>query len=103
MQSTAREAIGERNTTPFDTGKVEVRFIVSREALLRDPVSSPLAEQLGTVLQWHGDNIDICMRPCNNNEVLSFVLVLPGSETLSNGRFPCNTIILEMGSLANCM
>ena len=62
-----------------------LRFIVSRKTILDDLVARPLAEQQDTILQWCGDNIDIGMRPCNGKESLSFLVVLPATETLSNG------------------
>jgi 2-polyprenyl-6-methoxyphenol hydroxylase-like FAD-dependent oxidoreductase len=62
---------------PFKTKHSAFRFLVTREAALRDPTTKALASTLGSMDMWYAEDRKIVMYPCADNTLLNFVCVHP--------------------------
>ncbi|KAF7529416.1 hypothetical protein G7054_g9855 [Neopestalotiopsis clavispora] len=81
IYSKTRRAIDGGQSKLFGSGKAAFRFLIPREVALADPITAPLVEKKGVLSMWYGSDRRIVMYPCNDNEMLNFVLIHPDTES----------------------
>lgn len=80
VHSIARNSI-DPDTKPFGSGKSAFRFLIPKETIKNDPITSHLVDEDGELKIWYEDDRRIVMYPTSNNTILNFVCIHPSSES----------------------
>ena len=84
VHSITRKYIPGADVKPFSSGKSAFRFLVSKQAVLDDPVTASLVQEPGKLCIWYGIDRRVVMYPTSNNTILNFVCIHPESESESD-------------------
>ncbi|KAH8889560.1 FAD/NAD(P)-binding domain-containing protein [Thozetella sp. PMI_491] len=79
IYSMTRKAI--KDAKLFSSGKAAFRFLIPRKVAEADPVTAPLVQYPQSLSMWYGDDRRVVVYPCNDSQLLNFVLVHPDTES----------------------
>ena len=65
----------------LSSGKAAFRFLIPREVALSVPGSESIVEEVDQMSMWLAGDRKCVMYPCNNNELLNFVMIHPEGES----------------------
>ena len=77
VHSICRLAVPSDNVRPFKTKHSALRFLVSKEAALADPITREFAEIDGATTLWYAADRKVVCYPCAANKLLNFVCIHP--------------------------
>lgn len=73
----------------LSSGKAAFRFLIPRKDALSVPGAKAILEDEDQLSLWYSDSRRVVMYPCNDNELLNFVLIHPEEESQgsADGKF----------------
>jgi 2-polyprenyl-6-methoxyphenol hydroxylase-like FAD-dependent oxidoreductase len=82
VHSVTRAAVTEKEFLPFKSDHSAMRFLITKESALADPVTHDWVAPNGSMDMWYGPDLKIVLYPCVNNTLFNFVCIHPAA--LSN-------------------
>jgi 2-polyprenyl-6-methoxyphenol hydroxylase-like FAD-dependent oxidoreductase len=82
VHSVTRAAVTKKKFLSFKSGHSAMRFLITKESALADPVTRDWATPTGSMDMWYGPDLKIVLYPCVNNTLFNFVCIHPAA--LSN-------------------
>jgi 2-polyprenyl-6-methoxyphenol hydroxylase-like FAD-dependent oxidoreductase len=79
VHSVTRAAITDREIYPFKSHHSAMRFLITRESALADPVTHDLATIEGSMDMWYAADRKIVLYPCAHNTLFNFVCIHPAA------------------------
>ncbi|KAH8760909.1 FAD binding domain protein [Hyaloscypha finlandica] len=81
VHSVTRKLVAGRDIKPYGSGKSAFRFLISREAAQKDPITAKFAQATGELSMWYGADRRLVVYPTTNNQLLNFVCIHPEAES----------------------
>ncbi len=80
VRSATRAAVTEKEFLPFKSNHSAMRFLITKDSALADPVTRDWATPNGSMDMWYGPNdLKIVLYPCVNNTLFNFVCIHPAA------------------------
>ncbi len=79
VHSATRAAVTEKACIPFKSDHSAMRFLITKESALADPVTRDWATPNGSMDLWYGPDLKIVLYPCVNNTLFNFVCIHPAA------------------------
>ncbi len=79
VHSVTRAAVTEKEFLPFNSDHSAMRFLITKESALADPVTRDWATHNGSMDLWYGPDLKIVLYPCVNNTRFNFVCIHPAA------------------------
>ena len=79
VHSATRAAVTEKEYLPFKSDHSAMRFLITKESALADPVTRDWATPTGSMDLWYGPDLKIVLYPCVNNTLFNFVCIHPAA------------------------
>ena len=81
VRSVTRRAVAGQAYGSFPIGKSAFRFMVPREAILADPETRGLGQDLGSMDMYFTEQHRVIIYPCVNNTLLNIVCIHPSYQS----------------------
>ncbi|KAH8804405.1 putative salicylate hydroxylase [Xylogone sp. PMI_703] len=87
VHSATRSAITGKQFRSYKSHENAIRFLISRESALADPITRDLVTEDGSMDMWYGSNRKIVIYPCVNSTLLNFVCIHPSHLSGSSDEY----------------
>lgn len=87
VHSVARLAVTDKEFRSLQTKNSALRFLITQESAMADPVTYDIATTSASMDMWYGPDRKVVLYPCVNGTILNFVCVHPAVLSDTSGDY----------------